>query len=121
MTPVGCKVVFDVIRPFGGGVAYYAADTGILTPDFACGRGSGLSGVLVWTHYLDTNATFVIVDGVNRIPGSDSLSYSEGDEIDITHGAAYGSPDTRLSKYVVIWSEHIGDGLDRLYLMRDTY
>ena len=111
-TPTTC----DIYRPYGAGSPTYSSIPCRLVPDFARGRGSGLAGILVWTHFIDLDDGTDILDGNVRIPGSDSLSYSDGDEVRIPSGFT--------TRFMVVWVERRNLGTSqaykRAYLMRDT-
>jgi hypothetical protein len=106
----------DIYRPFGAGSPTATAVPCKLVGDLSRGRGSGLSSVLSWTHYIDVDDGLDIRDGCIRSPGSDAVTYYEGDEIRIPTGAT--------TKYVVVWVETRNFGTSRaykrVYLLRDT-
>lgn len=106
----------DTYRPFGDVAPYLTAVACTLYDQFFCGRGSGLSGVLVWTHYMDVPDTTDILDGILRIPGSDSLLYNDGDGVVIPSGGT--------TTFMVIWVAQYTDTLTsitykRVYMLRD--
>lgn len=106
----------DIYRPFGAGSPTTSSVPCKHVPDLARGRGSGLAGVLSWTHYIDVNDTIDIRDGCTRTLGANAINYADGDQVRIPSGSS--------TKYVVVWVEmkNLGtaQAFKRAYLMRDT-
>jgi hypothetical protein len=106
----------DTYRPFGDVSPYIAGLDCNLYDQLFCGRNSGLSGVMLWTHYMDVASSTDILDGFVRIPGSDILSYGDGDGVVIPSGGT--------TTYMVIWVAEYTDTVTsvtykRVYLLRD--
>jgi hypothetical protein len=106
----------DVYRPFGAGSPSATGLACRLVADLSRGRGSGLAGVLMWTHYLDLDPAADVLDGCTRSAGSDALLYADGDEVRVPSGGA--------TRYAVVWVEKrcVGTPQEykRVYLLRDT-
>lgn len=106
----------DIYRPFGAGLPTYSAVPCRLVADLPRGRGSGLAGLLAWTHYIDLDTTVDIRDGCSRPAGSDAPMFADGDEVRI--------PSSASTRYVVVWVETRCHGTTqaykRAYLLRDT-
>lgn len=103
----------DLYRPFSAGSP--------LATDIPCQLVAAFAGVeprgagLHWTHCLLLDADVDIRDGCSRTPGSNTLTYADGDKVVLPSGAGNTS-------YVVVWVEtvHRGSALEhkRAYLMR---
>jgi hypothetical protein len=106
----------DIYRPFGAGSPTHTAVPCRLVPDLPRGRGSGLAGVLAWSHYIDLQDTADILDGCSRPAGSDSELFNDGDEVRIPSGAS--------TRYVVVWVETrllgTANAYKRAYLLRNA-
>jgi len=106
----------EIRRPFGAGSALAANIPCRLVPDMPRGRGSGLAGLLAWTHTIDLQESVDILDGCTRFAGANLVTYADGDEVRIPSGGS--------TKYVVAWVEtrNLGTGqvFKRVYLLRDT-
>ncbi|MFL5342629.1 MAG: hypothetical protein ACJ8F7_21050 [Gemmataceae bacterium] len=107
----------DIYRPFGAGSPTTTGVACRLVPDMPRGRGTSNSTALIfWSHYIDLNDTVDIRDGCQRLGGSDTIQYGDGDEVRIPNGSG--------SRYVVVWVELLNRGtaqqFKRVYLLRDT-
>jgi hypothetical protein len=116
MPAIGVTTTCDTYRPFGDVSPFLSGVDCVLYDQFQCGRGSGLSGVLVYTHFMDVAVTTDILDGILRIPGSDSLLYGDGDGVVIPSGGT--------TTYMVIWVAEYTDSVSmtsfkRIYMLRD--
>jgi hypothetical protein len=106
----------DILRPFGAGAPTYSAVPCRLVADLPRGRGSGLAGLLAWSHYIELDPSADIRDGCTRSPGSDAALFADGDEVRIPSGAS--------TRFVVVWVETrclgTAQAYKRAYLLRDT-
>ena len=106
----------DIYRPFGAGSPLATAVPCRLVPTLERGRNSGLSGVLMFTHYIELDEAADIEDGCTRTATANAISYADGDEVRIPSGGS--------TKYVVVWVEtkQLGTAMafKRAYLMRHT-
>lgn len=108
----------DIYRPFG---AVSPTATGIpcrLVADMPrghSGRGTYSPSPLLWTHYLDLDATVDVRDGCVRPDNANVLAYTDGDEVRVPTGGSG-------LRFVVIWVEVHNQGttrdFKRVYLMR---
>lgn len=99
---------------FGGAARYDDLKSCRLVEQLDEGRAPSSTG-LNWTHYIDLDFEVDIRDNVSRSVGSNSLTYSDGDEVRI--------PDVQGTKYVVVFVVPMGMGTNnhykRAYLLRD--
>lgn len=107
----------DSFRPFGSASPVLVGTPCRLIPDVSCGRGSGLSGVLAWSHYADMQPETDILDGLTRSLGANNLLYADGDEVVIPSG-------TPTARYVVVMVSIVNQGspdeFKRVFLLRDS-
>jgi hypothetical protein len=112
----GQTTTFNIRRPFGGAVVSTGL-VGVFYSDTPQGRG-GYSGgsYYTWSHFLDVSSSVDIRDGMSRAAGLDSLSYADGDEVEVPSPAGN-------SKYVVVFVAPMRDltgvTFHRVYLLRD--
>ncbi|MCE9531642.1 MAG: hypothetical protein K8T89_11050 [Planctomycetes bacterium] len=106
----------EIRRPFGAGSPTTSGIACKLATDMPRGRGSGLAGLLTWTHYIDLDDTVDIRDGCSRFLGANVVTYADGDEVRIPSGGT--------TRFVVVWVEtrNLGtsQSFKRVYLLRDT-
>lgn len=105
-------------RPFGSASPVLTNTPCRLIPDLPCGRGSGIAGNLLWSHYLDVQPGTDIVSGCSRAPASLGWVYADGDEV--------RTPATSpTDKLVVVWTEVRNQGTPdeflRVYCAWDSY
>ena len=116
MARTGVTTTCSITRPFGGALLYSGIAC-VVYDDVGCGRGSGLSGILLWSHYMDVAYTVDVIDGCTRFGGSDGLVYSDGDQINLPSGGTWKG-------VVVFVSEWVDDATStkykRVYMLRDT-
>jgi hypothetical protein len=107
----------DIYRPFGAGSPTSTGVSCRLAANLPRGRGAATGpNYLVWTHYIDLADTADVRDGCSRSPGTDQITYADGDEVRVPSGGG--------TRYVVVWVELVNRGagqqFKRAYLLRDT-
>jgi hypothetical protein len=117
LDPALLTTTFDSFRPFGASTPHLSNQACRLANDMPCGRGSGLSGILMWTHVMDVQPGTDVLDGCGREAGGDFVLYADGDGI--------RSPHLSGSIYAVVWTAIINQGTAdeflRVYLLRDLW
>lgn len=107
----------SIFRPFGNSTPLETDVACRLIPDVPCGRGSGLSGALAWTHYMDCQPDTDVIDQLTRSIGSNALNYADGDEVQIPSSSPEGS-------FVVVMVTRVNAGsaeeFTRVFMMRST-
>jgi hypothetical protein len=106
----------DIYRPFGGPTPIATGVKCKLVAELERGRGSGLAGNLMWSHYIDLNESVDIQDGCSRTGGANAITYADGDEVRVPAGGG--------TVFVVVWIEtrQLGapQAFKRAYLLRHS-